>query len=124
MLGTIAAMNELMPAGVKLHVLHVLKDTELQARQVRSPLPLLGQEEYTDIIVDLLEHLDPRIVIHRLTADRDRELFVAPQWALNKPSVLNGIRAKMKARGSRQGSRLEPATSRQAEMAGGPASLR
>ena len=87
MLATIEAMNGLRPAGVKLHLLHVLKDTELHARYARSPFPLLDQEEYTDIIVDLLEHLDPRIVIHRL-ADRGGELFVAPRWALNKPMVL------------------------------------
>lgn len=106
MLDTVEAMNRLMPSGVKLHLLHVLKGTELYSRYVRSPFPLLDQEEYTDIIVDLLEHLDPRIVIHRLTADRDGELFVAPGWALNKPSVLNSIREKMKARGSVQGTGL------------------
>ncbi len=106
MLATIEAMNGLMPAGVKLHLLHVLQGTELHARYVRSPFPLLDQEEYTDIIVDLLEHLDPRIVIHRLTADRGGELFVAPRWALNKPSVLNAIREKMKARCSGQGTGL------------------
>ena len=124
MLQTIEAMNELGPAGVKLHLLHVLKDTELHARYVRSPFPLLDQEEYTDIIADLLEHLDPRIVVHRLTGDRDKELFVAPRWALNKPSVLNSIRTKMKARGSGQGCRLERAEPRPAAMDGEPGSLR
>ena len=116
MLQTIEAMNGLRPAGVKLHLLHVLQGTELHSRYVRSPFPLLGQEEYADIIVDLLEHLDPRIVVHRLTADRDRELFVAPLWALNKPAVLNSIRSKMKARGSWQGCRLEPPAPRPAAM--------
>jgi radical SAM protein (TIGR01212 family) len=106
MLGTIAAMNRLRPAGIKLHLLHVLRGTELHSRYVRSPFPLLEQEEYTDIIVDLLEHLDPRIVVHRLSADREKEIFVAPGWALNKAAVLNSIRAKMAARGSRQGSGL------------------
>jgi radical SAM protein (TIGR01212 family) len=106
MLATIAAMNRLKPAGVKLHLLHVLKDTELHSRYVRAPFPLLDQDEYTDIIVDLLEHLDPQIVIHRLLADREKDIFVAPLWALNKAAVLNSIRAKMRARGSRQGSGL------------------
>jgi radical SAM protein (TIGR01212 family) len=106
MLETIAAMNRLKPAGVKLHLLHVLKDTELHSRYLRSPFPLLEQEKYTDIIVDLLEHLDPQIVVHRLSADREKDIFIAPRWALNKASVLNSIRAKMMARGSRQGSCL------------------
>lgn len=124
MLKTIEAMNGLMPAGVKLHLLHVLQGTELHSRYVRSPFPLLGQEEYTDIIVDLLEHLDPRIVVHRLTADRDRELFVAPRWALNKPAVLDSIRSKMNARNSRQGCRLERVPVPAAAMDGEPGPLR
>jgi uncharacterized protein len=124
MLKTIEAMNGLKPAGVKLHLLHVLKDTELYSRYVHAPFPLLDQDEYTDIIVDLLEHLDPQIVVHRLTAERDKEIFVAPQWALNKPSVLNSIRARMKARGSRQGSSLWPVDSRQAVASIKPASPR
>ncbi len=100
---TIAAMNALRPAGIKFHLLHVLKDTELQARHSRSPLPLLSQEEYADIISDLLERLDPAIVIHRLTADRERELFVAPLWVLSKQAVLDAIRRKMMVRGAFQG---------------------
>jgi len=103
MRATIAAMNMLKPAGVKFHVLHVLRDTELQAWHSRTPLPLLSLEEYTDIISDLLERLDPAIVVHRLTADREKELFVAPLWALNKAVVLRAIREKMKFRGTFQG---------------------
>ena len=103
MRATITAMNVLQPAGVKFHLLHVLKDTELQAQHSGSPLPLLSQEGYADIISDLLERLDPAIVIHRLTADRERGLFIAPLWALNKPAVLNSIRNKMKLKKTFQG---------------------
>jgi hypothetical protein len=103
MRATIAAMNVLHPAGVKFHLLHVLRDTELQARHSASPLPLLSQEEYADIISDLLERLDSAIVVHRLTVDREGELFIAPLWALNKPAVLNSIRRKMHLRGTFQG---------------------
>ena len=119
LLETIEAMNRLKPSGVKLHLFHVLKDTELHARYLRSPFPLLGQDEYADLIADLLEQLDPGIVIHRLTADREKEMFVAPSWALNKPAVLNSIRAKLKARGSRQGDRFRPAAPGPQAMAAG-----
>jgi radical SAM protein (TIGR01212 family) len=103
MRATIAAMNALKPAGVKFHLLHVLRDTELQAWHSRSLVPLLSLDEYTDIISDLLERLDPAIVVHRLTADREKELFIAPLWALNKAAVLRAIREKMKLRGTFQG---------------------
>lgn len=124
MLATIEAMNQLQPAGVKLHLLHVLQDTELYSRYIRSPFPLLNQEEYADIVVDLLEHLDPQIVVHRLTADRDKEIFIAPRWALNKPAVLNSIRKKMTAKGSRQGSRLRQTDPCRAAMDSEPGSWR
>jgi radical SAM protein (TIGR01212 family) len=103
MRATVAAMNALRPAGVKFHLLHVLKDTELEARHLRASLPLLSREEYTDIICDLLQRLDPAIVVHRLAADREKELFIAPSWALNKPAVLQAIRKKMVLKGAYQG---------------------
>ncbi len=105
---TIAVMNKLKPAGIKLHLFHVLRDTELQARYAQAPFPLLSREEYTDIVIDLLERLDPGIVIHRLTAEREKDVFVAPLWALNKIAVLNSIKEKMNSLGTHQG-RLVPA---------------
>ncbi len=108
MLQTVKAMNQLKPAGIKFHLFHILRDTELYSRHEKSPFPLLSLEEYTDIIVGLLEHLDPSIVVHRLTAEREKEIFFAPHWALNKQAVLNAIKMKLKNQCSRQGSRLRP----------------
>jgi len=108
MLQTILALNRLKPAGVKLHLLHILKDTELHRRYIKSPFPLLEQEEYADIVVYLLERLDPDIVIHRLTAEREKEIFHAPEWALNKLAVLSAIADKMKKSGSFQGNKYRP----------------
>lgn len=107
MRATIAAMNALKPAGVKFHLLHVLRGTELQARHARAGLPLLGAEEYVDIVCDLLERLDPGIVVQRLAVDREQGLFIAPSWARNKAAVLQAIRKEMRRRGSVQGRRLE-----------------
>lgn len=107
MLQTIMEMNNLKPAGIKLHLLHILKDTELYCRYVKTPFPLLDQEEYADIVAYLLEYLDPDIVIHRLTAEREKEVFYAPEWALNKLAVLNSITAKIKKNGSCQGEKFK-----------------
>jgi radical SAM protein (TIGR01212 family) len=103
MLETIEAMNGLRPEGVKFHLLHVLSGTELHSLYARSAFPLLGQEEYAGLMADLLEHLDPGIVVHRLTAEREKEMFIAPLWALNKPAVLDSIRSEMRKRNSFQG---------------------
>jgi len=105
MLATIREMNRLKPKGIKFHLLHVLKNTTLYRQYLKTPFPLLSQDEYGDLIVFLLEHLDPDIVIHRLTAEREREIFYAPEWALNKQAVLNSIKLKMKKADTFQGHR-------------------
>jgi len=95
MFSTIYEMNRLKPAGIKFHLLHVLRNTPLHEQYIRKVFPLLSQEKYVELIVSLLEKLDPSIVIHRLTGERDREIFFAPSWALDKMRVLHAIHKKM-----------------------------
>lgn len=92
---TIREMNRIKPAGVKFHMLHVLKNTPLFELYDNKPFSLLEQDDYVDLMVELLEHLDPSIVIHRLTGERDKEIYHAPLWALDKHSTINAIRQKM-----------------------------
>jgi radical SAM protein (TIGR01212 family) len=103
MLQTIKEMNRLKPAGIKLHLMHVLKNTPLFALYQKEKFRLLEKDEYVDLIVYLLEHLDRSIVIHRLTGERDKEIFHAPLWALNKNRLLESIRAKMREKNTFQG---------------------
>ncbi len=103
MRATIAAVNALRPAGIKFHLLHVLRGSELQARHERGELPLLQREEYVDILCDLLERLDPGIVVHRLAVDREAGLFIAPAWALDKAAVLRAVTGELRRRGGFQG---------------------
>ncbi len=106
MLNTIKEINRIKPAGVKIHMLHLLKDTALLDLYKRDKFKLFEMEEYTDIIVTLLEHLDPEIVIHRLTGERDRKIFVAPEWGIKKAETIQMIQKKMKDKKSYQGIKL------------------
>jgi radical SAM superfamily enzyme len=108
MLATITEMNRLKPKGIKFHLLHVLKGTILYRQYLKKQFSLLNQDEYAELIAFLLEHLDPDIVIHRLTAEREREIFYAPEWALNKQAVLKSIKLKMQKAGTFQGRRYIP----------------
>ena len=54
----------------------------------------------------ILEHLDPDIVIHRVTGDGPKDLLIAPLWASRKREVLNLLHHRMKERGSFQGKAL------------------
>lgn len=106
MLRTVAEMNRLKPAGIKFHLMHVLKGSPLYDLYKKEPFPLLEFEAYVDLMIQLLENLDPAIVIHRLTGERDREIFFEPRWALDKIRVIQAIQEGLRKRKSRQGIRL------------------
>ena len=92
--------------GVKIHLLHVLKDTPLEKLYKEGKIRLLELEEYVDLVVDFLEHLSPDIVIQRLTGEAPKERLVAPLWCLNKTEVINRIRERLKERNTFQGRAL------------------
>ncbi len=100
---TIAYMNQLSVAGIKLQLLHILKDTDLADYYAEHPFPIYSLDEYTDLITECLVRLDPSIVIHRLTGDGPADLLIAPQWSRQKRMVLNTIHKKMKDRNLWQG---------------------
>ena len=64
---------------------------------------ILTKEEYIDIVVNQLEVLDEKIVIHRITADPDPQDLIAPTWLLKKFVVLNDIDKEMVRRDTFQG---------------------
>lgn len=87
--------------GIKLQLLHVLKNTPL-AQMEYTPLTM---EEYFDIIADCLEIIPPQVVIHRLTGDGDKRLLIAPEWSADKHRVLNGLMRVLDERNIFQGSK-------------------
>ena len=93
MLETIKHINQLDIQGVKIHMLHIVKDTPLATMYQKNPFHVLSQEEYVDIVIDQLELLRPEIVIHRITGDPVKEDLIAPTWLLKKFCVLNEISA-------------------------------
>ncbi|WEV60763.1 TIGR01212 family radical SAM protein [Streptococcaceae bacterium ESL0729] len=93
--------------GIKLHLLHLMKNTRMQRDFHEGRLQLLSQKEYVNIICDQLEIIPKEIVIHRLTGDAPRDSLIGPMWSLKKWEVLNAIDAEMARRGSTQGCKLE-----------------
>jgi radical SAM protein (TIGR01212 family) len=92
--------------GVKLHMLHVLKNTDLAQYYEKTQFKLLTEEEYVKIICDALELLGPDTVIHRLTGDGKKSDLIEPVWSLHKLKVLSDIDKELKFRQSCQGKKL------------------
>ncbi len=93
--------------GIKLQLLHVLRDTDLHEYYRKQPFHILTEDEYVDIVIECLENIPSDVVIHRLTGDGPRDLLVAPLWSRNKRHVLNSIFRTMKLRNSYQGRQLK-----------------
>ena len=103
MIETVKYLNALQIDGIKIHMLHILKDTPLAKYYEKKTFPVLTKEEYIDIVCEQLRYLSPSIVIHRITGDPKREDLIAPTWLLKKFVVLNDIDKEMKKRGIYQG---------------------
>lgn len=103
MIETIDYLNQVKPFGVKLQLLHVLKDTDLADYYLQGNFETLTKDAYLELVVSCLEHLSPDIVIHRVTGDGPKELLIAPTWSCNKRDVLNSLHKLMKEKNTQQG---------------------
>lgn len=105
MLASAELLNKLGVDGVKLHLLHVMKGTELEGLFHKGEVPVLDRDGYVGLVCDYLEHLKPSVIVHRLTGDGGHDNLVAPLWSLRKFEVLNLIDSVLLERDSWQGSR-------------------
>ena len=97
------AVAKLRPEFVKLHLLHILKDTVMAGEYEKGEIIPLTLEEYVDIIISQLEYFSPETVIQRITGDGGRDTLIAPLWSLKKFVVLNEIDKEMIRRNTYQG---------------------
>lgn len=95
MLNTINYLAHKDIQGIKLHLLHLLKDTPLVKLYEKGELQFLEKKEYIDLICSCIAMLPQDIVIHRLTGDAPRNLLIGPMWSLKKWEVLNDIDKKL-----------------------------
>lgn len=94
--------------GIKLQLLHVLKNTDLVELYEKKTFEILDRMEYIDIVIACLEVLPPEMVIHRVTGDGPKDLLIAPLWSLNKRLVLNTLHHEMRRRGTWQSKFYRP----------------
>lgn len=103
-LNTIKYINGFPIQGVKLQLLHILKNTDLYTHYLQSPFHILSLEEYGDLLIMCINNLRPDIVIHRLTGDGPKKLLVEPAFSSNKKLVLNYINNRLRNENVIQGS--------------------
>ncbi|HWP96225.1 MAG TPA: TIGR01212 family radical SAM protein [Syntrophomonadaceae bacterium] len=107
MMASAQALARLPLQGVKLHLMHLMRGTPLAHRYQAADFPFMSQEEYVELVVDILEILPQNMVIHRLTGDSPRHLLLGPMWSLHKWEVLNHIDRRLEERDTWQGKKAE-----------------
>lgn len=107
MLKTIKDINHLPFHALKIHMLHVLKDTRLGDIYQKEKFNIISRDEYIELVVKQLRYLKPEIIIERLTGDPIKEELLAPDWVLNKTTILNDIDKLMRKLDVYQGDLFE-----------------
>ena len=103
MLDTIHYLNHMDIQGIKLQLLHVLTHTDLAADYEKHPFYIPDMQDYIQFLGTCIAHLNPEIVIHRLTGDGPKDLLIAPLWTSNKRTVLNQLHSHLKEQDIWQG---------------------
>lgn len=104
MIKTAEKIASLPVAGIKLHVLHVLKGTKLEKYYNKGDVSLLSFNEYINTVCDFLEATNPGCVVFRLVSDANPDFLVAPRWINRKSEVINAIKKEFERRNTKQGS--------------------
>ena len=103
MLETAKYLARLDIQGIKIHMLHIIKDTKLAKMYQKEKFHLLTKEEYIDIVCDQLQILPDKLIIHRITGDPKIVELVEPTWLIKKFTVLNEIDKELVRRDTYQG---------------------
>ena len=95
MLSTVRHVCDMESNGIKLQLLHVLKNTALAKEYEAGKVKILSEDEYIDILRDCVRIIPDSVVIHRLTGDGDKKILIAPMWSADKKHVLNRIKKEV-----------------------------
>ena len=89
--------------GVKFHLLHVLRGTDLAADYEAGQFKTLSMEDYFRLLCGCIERMPQEMVIHRLTGDGAKRDLISPLWSADKKRVLNALRRYMDEHDVQQG---------------------
>ncbi len=86
-------------SGIKLQLLHVLKNTKLADDYYNRKFETLSLDEYCGLVADCISIIPENVVIHRITGDGPKKDLIAPVWSGDKKKVLNAINSTLETRG-------------------------
>jgi uncharacterized protein len=103
MLETAKTLAKMPLWGLKIHCLHVVKDTTLAKQYKNDKVKLLDKGQYLDILIDFLRLTPKDFVILRLVSDANPSQLIAPKWINQKSKILQELDKRLEEEGIRQG---------------------
>ena len=100
---TVSFINSHNIQGIKIHNTYIIKNTYLANMYYSNLYSPISLEYYLDCLTYIISHLNPKIVIHRISGDAPKDLLIAPDWNLHKKLILNGLDKKLKEKNLYQG---------------------
>jgi radical SAM superfamily enzyme len=88
---------------LKVHQLHVVKNTVLASKFKKNPFALLSAEEYLQIITQFLELLSPKIIVQRLFGEAPPHTLIAPHWGLRNTVLISRLDELLEKKNTWQG---------------------
>lgn len=91
MLETAKTLANMDIQAIKIHLLHVMKETVMAEELKNNDFTMISRDSYINITAKQLELLPQNMIIQRLTGDAPRDMLIAPDWSLQKTTITNDI---------------------------------
>jgi radical SAM protein (TIGR01212 family) len=102
---TVEYINRFDIFGLKIHSIYVMEGTRLCQKYRLGEYTPPSQGEYVESVCYILTHINPKIIVHRLTGDCPRDMLVAPEWNKSKSETINNIVFKLQRENLYQGAK-------------------
>lgn len=100
---TVNFINSHKLQGVKIHSTYVVENTILADMYKKGEYKALELDDYIETLIDIMTHLNPNLIIHRISGDAPKDILVAPYWNSHKMWILHGFEKRFRARDLWQG---------------------
>ena len=100
---TVNFLNKHNIKGLKIHSCYVVKNTILANMYENGKYTPVTLDYYLNSVAYILTHVNPNIIIHRVSGDAPNNLLLAPNWNLHKKWIINGLDKLLKSENLYQG---------------------
>ena len=106
-MNTVNFVNSHKLQGIKIHSTYVVENTKLADMYKKGEYKALDLDDYIETLIDIITHLNPNFIIHRISEDAPKDILVAPYWNAHKMWILHGFEKRFYARDLWQGKYYE-----------------